>query len=586
MKFLTGIDMLEDTYNSFLYKYGFEFSDCAVDISSEIKGILNVFMCRCKVPAIWCNGKHTRMLLADYIFELKKVNYIIDENIPDTEDSGYVYLSGTEIDEYKIDGIVISTYDYRNIIKEIIRDKYPHIAYLDIYEELEKRGIFLAKAYFAGSHPYCQYEELNHYCKVFSDNNNEANLMKLIRKSLEIKDFQLAMDFLKEYGEKAKIDWHEMHEDLENLYDLEMETIRLSSEQNVFMICIDGLRRQDVLSGEMPDLQKYLENRTHFFVNAYSTSTSTFESLVPTYSENNDLRTKYYNDIVVPTGKCRLINLAKEKGMNIRFYTDSCDFVNERDVEYSPGYQSACEKIWNLAINLEKDKHSLQYIHFLYESHFSYPNPYDGVDMISDGSNILFDYLNTKGGKLRTDYDKQHRNSLKYLDERLVDMLEMIPGNMVFYADHGNIILNKEEGLNQVTYPMVTFSEDLIQIPFAIKQRGLKACTDSRLISLMELNEIVCNLMTNCCYNLPVRDYIKVVRSAIYNADFRFLYEKMGYSKGLQAFEAFIFSEGYKLIVYEDSCDELYDMNDEIIEDVELLVKLKNRVTSDVTVKV
>lgn len=42
---------------------------------------LRTFVNGCNQPAIWCFGEHTKVFMADFIYELKKVNYIIDENI-------------------------------------------------------------------------------------------------------------------------------------------------------------------------------------------------------------------------------------------------------------------------------------------------------------------------------------------------------------------------------------------------------------------------------------------------------------------------------------------------------------------------
>ena len=67
---------------------------CGVVIHSEQKNInliiqnaLTLFLNQCEKPAIWCYGIHTKMLMADFIFCLKKVRYIIDNGIESKDDN-------------------------------------------------------------------------------------------------------------------------------------------------------------------------------------------------------------------------------------------------------------------------------------------------------------------------------------------------------------------------------------------------------------------------------------------------------------------------------------------------------------------
>ena len=75
---------------------------------------------------------------------------------------------------------------------------------------------------------------------------------------------------------------------------------------------------------------------------------------------------------------------------------------------------------------------------------------------------------------------------------------------------------------------------------------------DPRLISLMELNTILCSLLEKKPYNYQDVPYIKAQRSRIYNPDFQYLYKKYGKEQELQAFELFIFPDGVQLLIYEN----------------------------------
>ena len=74
----------------------------------------------------------------------------------------------------------------------------------------------------------------------------------------------------------------------------------------------------------------------------------------------------------------------------------------------------------------------------------------------------------------------------------------------------------------------------------------------------MELNNIVISLLRQKEFFYTQKDFIKAARSAIYNPDFKEIYTKRGYEQGLMAFEAFIFPDGHKLVVFADSKKELY----------------------------
>ena len=222
--------------------------------------------------------------------------------------------------------------------------------------------------------------------------------------------------------------------------------------------------------------------------------------------------------------------------------------------------QTITEKIWDMAIDGCSGKDSLFYLHVLYESHFSFVNPYTKSGLVADGTSIFFDFLEKKGGKLRTDYSKQHDDALRYIDDVLDSFLKCLKNRMVIYADHGQIIPNNNNVAN-FSKGDWSFGEKLLRIPLAIKSPEIKKEKSEKLISLMELNSIICALLEKKEYCAPVFDYVKVQRSAIYNPDFRYIYNYYRVERELLAFEKFIFSDGYKLVIYENG--ELFGYNED-----------------------
>lgn len=582
-------ELLKHKYEELQEMCGDALQDSSDNINFIIRRSLNQFLSKCEQPAIWCYGNHTKMLMADFMFELKKVHYIIDNGMKSDVGSGFELITEGEIREKGIDGIIISSKIYREEIIDSIRNKYKDIRYLDIYADLEAAGVLLKEEYYAGRHPYSKYIDLNKIQNETLLIENKYDRMaaerKIVGKYIEIKDFRSAIVYAKKLVELSnEREDRLLLKKIEEIYDLQLEALGCINNDHVLMLCIDGLRRQDICKKYMKNLHSFLTNETHYFSNAYSASTSTYESLIPAYSENTDLRTKYYESNMVPCGSCRFINEAKKQGRKIFFYTDGTAYIDDADINVSQKFQTATEKLWDFLLDAVKERNGLFYVHILYESHYSYPNPYTKDKIIAEGTSILFNYLEKNGGQISVDYDRQQKDSLCYLDDVIIPLIEKIKCRMVLYADHGNILFGKGTKIKNIERSKYTFHEDLIQVPLAIRSPEVRVGSNPSLVSIIELNNIVVSLMNRKEVLLPQNEYIKIIRSRIYNPDFIFLYKKAECEHELLAFEVFIFREGYKLAVYEDGVIEVYLTNSDsrinnIFLERKLLKKVKDKIT-------
>ncbi len=582
-------ELLKEKYNELEKLCRLDTSMAYADIAVILREAICNFMEQCSRPAIWCYGMHTKMLMADFMFELKKVRFIIDNGIESGEESGFEIIDESRIVEKQIDGIIISSRIYREEIAAKIKADYGNVKYLDIYAEFEKAGIHLEEDYYKKGHPYSRYCCLNKMQRVLQqekDNNAcQEELKKIIRIYIEIKDFQSAVFYADKLVELSEGTWERtLLKQLRELYELQLEAMSKIDDNNVLMLCVDGLRRKEVCEKYMGNLWRYMKQNMHYYSNAYSMSTSTYESLIPAYSENDDLRTKYYETNMIRNG-CRFIDEAKKQKRKIFFYTDSTSYIEDDAIWTAKRLQSAAEKLWDFILDAVDEKNGLFYVHILYESHFSYPNPYTTDEIIAEGTHIFFDYLENNGGRLRTDYGRQQKDSLKYLDDTVVPLIEKLKCRMVLYADHGNVLIDKETKLTDIESTKYTFHEDLIQVPLAVKSPEASVNVDSSLISIKELNNIIIALMNKREILIEKKEYIKVLRSEIYNLDFRYLYKKTNHEHGLLAFEVFIFEDGYKLAVYADGVVELYSAGeDSVVEDVRKKGRLLEIVRDKVTV--
>lgn len=555
--------------DNLLEKYHFKNTNSSLNINLIIRDALNEFKNSVTEMAIWANGTHTKMLMSDFMNELKSVRWIIDKSCAGEKDSGFKIIRPDEILDKGIDGVIISSYDYHNEIKNSLINDFKNVKYLDIYDMLQEKGILMEEAYYHVFHPYGKYNKINKLireCKSLKDVEEQENVvLSIVNQLLLIKDLRTALLWvrkLKKYSDKDALE-----ADIAALYKKELQQIEKISKDNVLMLCLDGMRRNDIYN-EMENLSTWIKGNTHYYTNAYSVSTSTYESLIPAYSENCDMRTKYYEQLTIPEENCRFISEVKKQKRSCYFYTDSDRYVDSDIIHYVSSFQTATEKIWSFVNDAKDIIHGLFYLHILYESHYSYPNPYTEEKLVADGSSIMFDFLSGKGGKLRTDYEKQHKDTLNYLEDILMDFLPAINCNMVIYADHGNILMNANDTLENLEDTKYSYHEDLIQIPIILKTPEMKIGRDDQLISLMELNNIVIAMLNNQSFDYQPKKWIKTQRSAIYNPDFRYLYTKNGKEQELYAFETFVFEDRYKLAVYENGMKELYSVEtDEKVQD-------------------
>ena len=203
------------------------------------------------------------MLMMDFIYEMKNVKIIIDTAEKSAVNNGFHIIMPDQIERYKIDGIIISSYVYKEEIKEKILRDHKETDYLDIYEELALNGMIFRSSYFSASHPCNKYQLINElqirYSKTADENLRKEFLEKIIKEYIIIKDFLNAIKYLKVIIslEDTKEN-REFLAQLTVLYETEKRMISEMNPESVLMLCIDGFRRKDLLIGKLPKLWKWI----------------------------------------------------------------------------------------------------------------------------------------------------------------------------------------------------------------------------------------------------------------------------------------------------------------------------------------
>lgn len=581
-------DVLLREYHNLISKYSMHVEQNIDGINSTIKKVLGEFCRQCERPALWCNGMHTRSMMTDFMFEMKNVKFIVDKYQESSEYSGFHIIKPEDVSANRIDGIIISTFRWRDEVRNEICEICPDISCLDLYAALEQNGLKLTGEYYAQGSPYTYYHKVNRLLRRLMNScscqEKETICWELVEGFICKKDFRTALIYAEKlYNLTGNQFYMELIYDIDSVYNMELQMAENIPQDNVLMCCLDGLRRKDVIE-IMPKFKQYINNNALFFQNAYAVSTSTFESLIPAFSEYKDLNLACYDESTVREENCPFICKAREQGRRVHFYTDAIPYIDTDYIELTTATQTVTEKIWDFIMDACDEDNGLFYMHISYESHFAFPNPYTLDELITFGSVILLEYLDMNGGRLRCDYRKQHSDSIRYIDDVLTPYLERIGCRMVIFADHGNLLPDKEKKLEEWTETEFTFHEDSVQIPIIVKSPENGMGIDNGIISLASMNDILIALMEKRQFVRPKTDYVKLVRSGIYNEALRSLYQKMKQETGLEAFEMFEFSDGYKIGFFANGEVRLYSIEDERIEDQGLLLHYYDKVKEQVTV--
>ncbi len=199
-----------------------------MSLSPYISRYITSFMKTHKRVAIYCYGRHTHMLMIDYIFELKSVVAIIDNYKNESEENGFRIIKDKDIEREKIDGIIISSFVHRQAIKESLKTNHSAVDVLDIYDEFEKDGIQVGGNYYSIDYPYYKYQRINELSLEYDDcsliEKKREVLFELVKAYCEIKDFRLASAKAFDLFELSQLkEYLEMANDIQELYKMELD---------------------------------------------------------------------------------------------------------------------------------------------------------------------------------------------------------------------------------------------------------------------------------------------------------------------------------------------------------------------------
>ena len=278
--------------NYLLKSYGIEIIDMEKlndNLDLAVKAILTE-SCAGKRCALWGAGRmnttssHAAVLIGKYATYLKKLVCIIDsdKSLQGKTFLGFPIIAPEDIHKFDLDIIVISSKNSGASIIKSLHAVSPNSKYVDIYEELRKRGLEVYNNFFDERSIYTQLYDLKIQLKNSFDRKDI--LKKMISLYLGIRDFYYGFYYIDLYINEKYEEWEKYRNLKRDILILlkEIKDINSKKTEDVSLFYIDALRAVDVYDAcsQKPKVLKEYITHGQVYTNMYSTGTTTYESMV------------------------------------------------------------------------------------------------------------------------------------------------------------------------------------------------------------------------------------------------------------------------------------------------------------------
>ena len=538
--------------NDIINKYNMDVTD-SVDASEIESIIIKVFIERCarKKIAIWGVGKknavssHCAVILDKYILMLNGMKCLIDSDIDlqGTLFKGFPIIAPDQIKDEKIDVIIIASRVSRLSIKESILRFAPQCEYIDIYEELEKRGIKISYDFFDGNNFYTElYDLRNEYENCKDENKKQESLKKLISYYLHIRDFYYAEKFIEIYAEQKYLNYKKyicMFNEIKEVCN-EVKLKNSDRYDDVVIHLIDSLRAIDLYKNgkELNILKKYT-GRAALFTEVYSTGTVTYESMIGTIKQKFPFEQNIYenNNFIfnLEDFEC-LSKIYNDKIMDIKFYTDvSYHVMNNHQGIKNTDLVHMTEKLWRVASDIAcSPKKTFNFIYYPWELHFPMLCGY------LTGKPQICNFADVGIVDMSSFIERQHRDCLDYVNKQFEFFDDLFPKNCtsVIMGDHSQPLYDSN-GSEKPYFMYYKDKDRTSHIGFMVISPHIKAGIYKNLISMIDFNKILEEIIYNHCLFDKRRQIIKYQMYNVQNKRLREVaFEKklMNYTEGIQCF--------------------------------------------------
>lgn len=560
-------------------KYGFvllQNSDTQDNIHQKVHSILEE-KCYRKRVAMWGVGdinneanSYVAKFLDKYATLLQQTVCLADsrEELWGKRFVNIPIVSPEEIKSYDADVILITSFRSSKFIAEDIKKLLPGLEYIDIYEELKKKGINTEKDIFTSRSLYSEiYYQRIKYEDAKEPEEKSIELRSLISRYVELRDLPYILKYLDEYIESRLPDFKNAADfkyGLEKLIQ-ELRQKLKGKSSDIALIFLDAFRGADWFDQEKKEFKvlKGLSEKSACFVNMNATAPVTYESFYSIATGKLPLEENVYGrSCSFLLKEFKFLDAARKKGIKTKLYfSDTYPIIDPKEeVEYIKSVYLT-EKLWFLLCEMASDsKKTIHFIQSTKELHVPFLCGY----FSTEPNEIIFSKMGIEEEE-GWDIKEQFKNCLDYVNLEVGYYLDFLSEDMIkaVFSDHAHVVYDDEK-----SQPFYLYYNDLqrsVHNVFMVTGKNVKPRVINKLTSMQDFGYILKPLLENGDAAVPDREIIQYQYYPILNKSIRecaSLYHGENYIDGIKCFR----NEDYMAVFTAGGTQEAYEIHGDMVK--------------------
>lgn len=561
---------LEDILN----RYGF-----GASIGTDGNTIHNILMylfktqCTNKKTALWGAGRnntensHANVIIKKYTTYIQGLSCLIDSlpELQGREFMGYPIISPEEIKDRGIETVIISSKVQSDSIKKDLAKYAPDCNFIDIYDELEQRGIKIYHKFYEESSSYTIiYKLKTEYLAAQQSEKKQEKLKDLIHAYMSIRDIYYGLKYAEEYVGNKYNDWMEIQNFIIDINSLvtEIKSKNALKKEDILIYFIDSLRGMDVFekqhTGYKAKLLKNYIEKAVVFTNSKSTGVTTYESMSSVISKKYPYEQDVYdNHIMYNFNEFELLKLVDEQGYDIHFYTsEGYPIIRPSEKVKFTHQVYMAEKLWTVACNMAASQQkTFNFVYFPYELHFPLICGFHEEEPQVSG------FVDVGVEDTKEFVDRQLEECKCYIDVQMEYFRTFFSQDLllVLFSDHSQVIYDREEQKPYFMY--YNNQERSVGVTFLIKGRNIMPKWNESLVSMYDFNDILKSILINGQLTVKDNEVVKYQYYGIHYKKLREIAKKRGFEDYIDGINCFT-SKDYLYIVTGTGVEEVYNLND------------------------